>query len=68
MVEPCPQSWRSHGPQALAYDWGRDHRNDRRCEVARRVVAFFSSNQIDPDLAAEIFVLDRPMGDAARAE
>ena len=34
----------------------------------RRVVAFFSSNHIDPDLAAEIFVLDRPMRDAARAE
>jgi uncharacterized protein YbcI len=31
----------------------------------RRVVAFFSSNHIDPDLAAEIFVLDRPMVDAA---
>jgi hypothetical protein len=31
----------------------------------RRVVAFLSSNHIDPDLAAEVFVLDRPLTDAA---
>jgi len=33
---------------------------ERLCE--RRVVAFMSTNHIDPDLAAEIFILDAPVG------
>jgi uncharacterized protein YbcI len=28
--------------------------------TGRRVIAFLSSNHVDPDLAAEIFVLDQP--------
>ncbi|HXB16339.1 MAG TPA: Na-translocating system protein MpsC family protein [Solirubrobacteraceae bacterium] len=29
--------------------------------TGRRVVAFISGNQIDPDIAAELFVLDEPL-------
>jgi uncharacterized protein YbcI len=30
--------------------------------TGRKVVAFMSANNIDPDMAAELFVLDRPLG------
>ena len=33
--------------------------------TGRKVVAFMSANHVDPDLAAEVFVLDEPVGDAA---
>jgi uncharacterized protein YbcI len=29
--------------------------------TGRRVVAFMSDNHVDPDLAVEVFVLDRPL-------
>ena len=34
----------------------------------RKVAAFLSSNHIEPDLAAELFVLDEAVGDAAEVE
>ena len=27
----------------------------------RKVIAFISGNQIDPDIAAELFILDEPL-------
>jgi uncharacterized protein YbcI len=33
--------------------------------TGRRVLAFISGNQFDPDIAAELFVLDEPIPDAA---
>jgi len=29
--------------------------------TGRRVVAFLSSNHIDPDVAAQVFILDAPL-------
>jgi uncharacterized protein YbcI len=34
----------------------------------RKVAAFLSSNHIEPDLAAELFVLDEAIGDAVEVE
>ena len=34
----------------------------------RKVAAFLSSNHIEPDIAAELFVLDEAVGDAAEVE
>ena len=34
----------------------------------RKVAAFLSSNHIDPDLAAELFVLDEAISEAVEAE
>jgi uncharacterized protein YbcI len=34
--------------------------------TGHKVVAFMSANHVDPDLAAEVFVLDEPVAEAAR--
>ncbi len=36
--------------------------------TGRKVLAFISGNHIDPDVAAELFILDGPPGSAAAAE
>ena len=36
--------------------------------TGRDVIAMLSANHIDPDLAAEIYVLDRPLEDGAGAD
>jgi len=33
--------------------------------TGRKVVAFMSANHVDPDLAAELFVLDKPVAERA---
>jgi uncharacterized protein YbcI len=36
--------------------------------TGRRVVAFMSANHVDPDLAAEVFVLDQPIAEAVKVD
>jgi uncharacterized protein YbcI len=47
-------------------------RNDLAAAVEgltqRKVVAFMSANHVEPDLAAEVFVLEEPYSDAADGE
>jgi uncharacterized protein YbcI len=60
---------KGHGDAVVSmrYRFQQAMRDDAAAAIeqltSRRVVAFLSSNHIDPDLAAEVFILDLPVAE-----
>ena len=50
-----------HPPPFPADDGDRDFREAVERLTGRKVLAFISGNHIDPDIAAELFILDGPL-------
>ena len=54
---------------AMRHQFQKAMRDEAIAEIERlterRVVSFMSTNHIDPDLAAELFVLDAPMNNSS---